>query len=215
MLKQALEETERVAIAKIALRDREHLCALESSNGFILLNTLNWPDEIRSTEGLKGLDSDVKINPKELAMAKVLIESLADEFDPARYRDDYHEALMKVVEAKLEGKVVEGHKRGEAVVLDVARGAIELGVKWISLYAFSTENWKRSPDEVRFLMNFNRDVIHRRVHELDALGVRVRWAGRLPRLWRSVVNELKIAEQRTKGNDVRALQNLLNRIAVS
>jgi undecaprenyl diphosphate synthase len=97
---------------------------------------------------------------------------------------------------------VEGHKRGEAVVLDVARGAIEIGVKWLSLFAFSTENWKRSPDEVRFLMGFNRDVIHRRVDELDALGVRVRWAGRQPRLWRSVVNELRVAEERTKNNDV-------------
>jgi undecaprenyl diphosphate synthase len=105
---------------------------------------------------------------------------------------------------------VEGHKRGEAVVLDVARGAIEIGVKWISLYAFSTENWKRSPDEVRFLMNFNRDVIHRRVDELDELGVRVRWAGRRPRLWRSVVNELQVAEERTKNNDVLNLTMCVN-----
>ncbi|HEY1571573.1 MAG TPA: isoprenyl transferase [Pseudonocardiaceae bacterium] len=105
---------------------------------------------------------------------------------------------------------VEGHKRGEAVVLDVVRGAIEIGVKWISVYAFSTENWKRSPDEVRFLMNFNRDVIHRRVDELDALGVRVRWAGRLPKLWRSVVNELKIAEERTQNNDVVNLTMCVN-----
>jgi undecaprenyl diphosphate synthase len=105
---------------------------------------------------------------------------------------------------------VEGHKRGEAVVLDVTRGAIEIGVKWLSVYAFSTENWKRSPDEVKFLMEFNRDVIHRRVEELDALGVRVRWAGRLPKLWRSVVNELKIAEERTKNNDVMNLTMCVN-----
>jgi undecaprenyl diphosphate synthase len=105
---------------------------------------------------------------------------------------------------------IEGHKRGEAVVLDVAKGAIELGVQWLSLYAFSTENWKRSPDEVRFLMNFNRDVIHRRVDELDELGVRIRWAGRQPRMWRSVVNELKIAEERTKGNKVLNLTMCVN-----
>jgi undecaprenyl diphosphate synthase len=105
---------------------------------------------------------------------------------------------------------IEGHKRGEAVVLDVARGAIEIGVQWLSLYAFSTENWKRSPDEVRFLMNFNRDVIHRRVDELDELGVRIRWAGRQPRLWRSVVNELKIAQERTKYNDVLNLTMCVN-----
>jgi undecaprenyl diphosphate synthase len=105
---------------------------------------------------------------------------------------------------------VEGHKRGEAVVLDVARGAIELGVKWISLYAFSTENWKRSPDEVKFLMNFNRDVIHRRTDELDEMGVRIRWAGRKPKLWPSVVNELQKAEERTKNNDVLNLTMCVN-----
>jgi undecaprenyl diphosphate synthase len=104
----------------------------------------------------------------------------------------------------------EGHKRGEAVVLDVVKGCIEIGVKWLSVYAFSTENWKRSPEEVRFLMNFNRDVIHRRVDELDALGVHVRWAGRLPRLWRSVVNELKIADERTKNNEVLNLTMCVN-----
>lgn len=105
---------------------------------------------------------------------------------------------------------VEGHKRGEQVVLELARGAIEVGVQWLSLYAFSTENWKRSPDEVRFLMGFNRDVIRRRVDELDELGVRVRWAGRRPKLWRSVVRELQSAEQRTAGNDVMNLTMCVN-----
>ncbi|RKT82764.1 undecaprenyl diphosphate synthase [Saccharopolyspora antimicrobica] len=105
---------------------------------------------------------------------------------------------------------IEGHKRGEAVVLELARGAIELGVKWLSLYAFSTENWKRSPDEVRFLMGFNRDVIARRVDELDEMGVRVRWAGRKPKLWRSVVNQLQDAEERTKNNEVMNLTMCVN-----
>jgi undecaprenyl diphosphate synthase len=105
---------------------------------------------------------------------------------------------------------VEGHKRGEAVVVEVARGCIELGVKWLSLYAFSTENWRRSPDEVRFLMGFSRDVIHHRTDELDAMGVRVRWAGRRPRLWRSVINELEVAAERTKHNDVLNLAMCIN-----
>jgi undecaprenyl diphosphate synthase len=105
---------------------------------------------------------------------------------------------------------IEGHKRGEAVVLELARGAIEIGVKWLSLYAFSTENWKRSPDEVRFLMGFNRDVIRRRVDELDALGVRVRWSGRRPKLWRSVIRELEAAEVRTADNDVMNLTMCVN-----
>lgn len=105
---------------------------------------------------------------------------------------------------------IEGHKRGEAVVLELAKGAIELGVTWLSLYAFSTENWKRSPEEVRFLMGFNRDVIHRRVDELDELGVRVRWAGRRPKLWRSVVSELQKAEVRTRNNDIMNLTMCVN-----
>ncbi len=105
---------------------------------------------------------------------------------------------------------VEGHKRGEAVVLELARGAIELGVQWLSLYAFSTENWKRSPEEVKFLMGFNRDVIRRRVDELDEMGVRVRWSGRSPKLWRSVVNELKSAEKRTMKNQVMNLTMCVN-----
>ena len=57
---------------------------------------------------------------------------------------------------------IEGHRRGEASLMDVAWGCLEVGVRWLSAYAFSTENWKRSPDEVRFLMGFNRDVIRRR-----------------------------------------------------
>jgi undecaprenyl diphosphate synthase len=83
-------------------------------------------------------------------------------------------------------------------------------VRWLSAYAFSTENWKRSPDEVRFLMGFNRDVIRRRVDEMHAMGVRVRWAGRRPRLWRSVVRELERAEQLTAGNGVLTLTMCVN-----
>lgn len=103
-----------------------------------------------------------------------------------------------------------GHEAGEAVLFDVIEGAIEIGVKHLSVYAFSTENWRRSPDEVRFLMGFNRDVIHRRRDQLDALGVKVRWAGRTPKLWRSVINELKVAEEQSKDNDVITLQFCVN-----
>jgi undecaprenyl diphosphate synthase len=104
----------------------------------------------------------------------------------------------------------EGHKRGEAALFDVVEGCIELGVRNLSAYAFSTENWKRSPDEVRFLMGFNRDVIRRRRDEMHALGVRVRWAGRRPKLWRSVIRELEEAEELTRGNDVMTLTMCVN-----
>lgn len=95
-----------------------------------------------------------------------------------------------------------GHEAGEPALLDVIEGAVELGIPWLSAYAFSTENWRRSPDEVRFLMGFNRDVIHRRRDYLTELGVRVRWLGRRPRLWKSVIDELETAEEMSRHNAV-------------
>jgi undecaprenyl diphosphate synthase len=103
-----------------------------------------------------------------------------------------------------------GHTEGESSLFDVVEGAIEIGVSWLSAYAFSTENWKRSPDEVRFLMGFNRDVIRRRRDDMHAMGVRVRWAGRRPRLWKSVIDELEIAEEMTRDNDVLTLTMCVN-----
>jgi len=103
-----------------------------------------------------------------------------------------------------------GHERGEAVLMDVVCGCIELGVQHLSAYAFSTENWRRSPDEVRFLMGFNRDVIRRRRDEMHEMGVRVRWAGRRPRLWRSVIRELETAEELTAANTVLTLTMCVN-----
>ncbi|WP_333769630.1 isoprenyl transferase [Streptomyces sp. IBSBF 2435] len=104
----------------------------------------------------------------------------------------------------------EGHKVGEGVVLDVLKGCLEIGVKNLSLYAFSTENWKRSPEEVRFLMNFNRDVIRRRRDEMDELGIRIRWVGRMPKMWKSVVQELQVAQEQTVGNDAMTLYFCVN-----
>jgi undecaprenyl diphosphate synthase len=104
----------------------------------------------------------------------------------------------------------EGHARGEFALLDVVHGALEMGIKWISVYAFSTENWRRSPDEVRFLMGFNRDVLLRRRDELNDLGVRVRWSGRRPRLWKSVISELETAEKLTRNNSTLNLTMCVN-----
>ncbi|MET9345820.1 isoprenyl transferase [Streptomyces termitum] len=104
----------------------------------------------------------------------------------------------------------EGHKVGAEQVLDVLQGAIEMGVGSISLYAFSTENWKRSPEEVRFLMNFNRDFIRKSRDQLDSLGVRVRWVGRMPKLWKSVAKELQVAQEQTKDNTKLTLYFCMN-----
>ncbi|WP_285730908.1 isoprenyl transferase [Nocardiopsis sp. ATB16-24] len=104
----------------------------------------------------------------------------------------------------------EGHKAGESSLFDVIEGALEMGIPNLSAYAFSTENWKRSPDEVRFLMGFNRDTIRRRRDELHARGVRIRWAGRSGRLWKSVVKELRDAEEMTRDNTAMTLQFCVN-----
>ena len=103
-----------------------------------------------------------------------------------------------------------GHEAGEASLLDMVHGAIEVGVKELSAYAFSTENWRRSPEEVKFLMGFNRDVIRRRRDEMNDLGVKIQWVGRSQRLWSSVINELQEAEELTKNNKVLTLNMCVN-----
>ena len=105
---------------------------------------------------------------------------------------------------------IEGHRAGEASLMDVLYGAMQLGISTVSAYAFSTENWRRSPEEVRFLMGFNKDVIRRRRDELAELGVRIRWAGRRRRLWRSVIDQLVDAEEYTRDNDRLTLQFCVN-----
>ena len=98
-------------------------------------------------------------------------------------------------------KRTEGHKVGEEKLMDAVDACIELGgVEWLSAYAFSTENWKRSPSEVHFLMNFTRDVLRRQRDELHAKNVRVVWCGRRPKLWGSVIEELEVAQELTKHN---------------
>ena len=104
----------------------------------------------------------------------------------------------------------EGHKAGEQALLDVLAGAIEAGVKHVTAYAFSTENWKRSPDEVRFLMGYNKEVLRRRRDLLNSWNVRIRWAGRTPKLWPSVISELKSAEELTAKNNGLTLTMAVN-----
>lgn len=104
----------------------------------------------------------------------------------------------------------EGHRAGEAALLDVVAGAIEMGIPYISAYAFSTENWKRSPDEVAFLMRFSSEVLERQLETLKSWGVRIRWAGRRPKLWKSVITLLEKCEAETKNNTVCTLTMCVN-----
>jgi|TARA_B110000259_G_scaffold157605_1_gene179580 undecaprenyl diphosphate synthase len=94
----------------------------------------------------------------------------------------------------------EGHRAGEAALLEAVAGATSAGVENLTAYAFSTENWKRSTDEVKFLMGYNKDVLRRRRDLLMDWNVRIRWSGEERKLWPSVVRELRIAEEMTKNN---------------
>ena len=95
----------------------------------------------------------------------------------------------------------EGHAAGETALLDVVNGALEIGIKWITLYAFSTENWRRPPDEVRYLMNFNQSLLMRRAEELNEKGVQIRFAGRRDwRVPRRVLKRMDESVELTKRN---------------
>src|SRR3972149_4115495 len=103
LLMQTLRKSQRVAIGKIALRNKEHLCTLRPQNGALVLETMFYADEIRSTEELKLPGEDVKLSQRELEMADALVELLAEPFDATKYKDDYRLALMSVIESKLQG----------------------------------------------------------------------------------------------------------------
>ncbi len=105
LLRDALEQSGRVAVVKVALRNRESLAALRVRDGVFVLETMLWPDEVR-TPDFGFLDEEVEVRPQELAMAGSLIETLTGEFDPSQYKDTYREALQAVIEAKVEGREV-------------------------------------------------------------------------------------------------------------
>jgi DNA end-binding protein Ku len=105
LLRDALEESGKVAIAQVALRQRESLAILRVREGVIVLETLLWPDEVR-TPDFAFLDDDIEVRPQELRMAESLIDSMTVDFDPDEYHDSYREAVLELVAAKTEGREV-------------------------------------------------------------------------------------------------------------
>jgi DNA end-binding protein Ku len=106
LLKEALQEVGKVAVGKIALRDREHMATMRPFQKGMIVNSLHWPDEIRSMDELNLPEEEVKIDKREMAMAKMLIENLTDEFDPSRYHDEYREAIVRIAQAKADGQEI-------------------------------------------------------------------------------------------------------------
>lgn len=105
----------------------------------------------------------------------------------------------------------EGHQRGEEALFDAVEGALAVGLRWMTVYAFSTENWRRPPSEVRFIMWFNRDLLQRRAVELDERGVRVRFIGRKRRpIPKSLLRIMADTERLTAHNTRMTLQIAFN-----
>lgn len=127
LLRQALQQTERAAVAKVAIRDKESLCLVRPYQDVLSMETMFYANEIRSTQGLAA--DAVKVSPKELQMAVSLIENLSDSFEPDRYQDDYQAALKQVIDAKVEGAPLPEAplERGEKVVdlMEALRASIE------------------------------------------------------------------------------------------
>jgi undecaprenyl diphosphate synthase len=105
----------------------------------------------------------------------------------------------------------EGHAAGEEALFDTVEGALDIGLQWLTVFAFSTENWKRPPSEVRYLMNFNRGILRRHRDDLHARGARIRFTGRENwRVPRSVLREMDIAREMTRDNKAMTLTIAFN-----
>jgi DNA end-binding protein Ku len=105
LLREALEQSGKIAIAQVALRQRESLAILRARDGVLVLETLLWPDEVRVPD-FAFLSDTIEVRPQELKMAESLIESMTLDFDPDEYHDSYREALQELVAAKVEGREV-------------------------------------------------------------------------------------------------------------
>jgi DNA end-binding protein Ku len=124
LFRDALERSGRVAVAKVAIRQREALAALRVHEGVLVLETLLWPNEVREPD-FKFLDEDVDIRSQELKMAASLIDTMTEDFDPSLYKDAYREALEALVQAKIEGNEVV-RPAGTAIPSDAAGGPADL-----------------------------------------------------------------------------------------
>jgi DNA end-binding protein Ku len=107
LLKTVLAEGDLQAVCKIVLKDREQLAALDPFGPTMLLSTLYWPDEVRDVADLDIPEEEAEFKPAEVAMARQLVEALTGEFEPERYRDEYREALLQVIDSKVDGQPVE------------------------------------------------------------------------------------------------------------
>ncbi|HET7028770.1 MAG TPA: Ku protein [Candidatus Limnocylindrales bacterium] len=104
LLREVLKERGLSAVCKVVIKDREALGAIDPYENTMMLSTLHWPDEIRSTKELDLPDEAPEFKPAEMKMAEQLVSAMTGAFDASQYKDEYREALMEVIEAKVEGR---------------------------------------------------------------------------------------------------------------
>ena len=120
LLRQALQETSRVAVAKVTIRSKERLATLRVYDGTLVLETMYWPDEIRSTDSLELPGGRADPSPREMSMARSLVENLSSRFRPERYQDRYRIALQELIERKMAGEARNVKRRKpQAKVIDL------------------------------------------------------------------------------------------------
>jgi DNA end-binding protein Ku len=119
LLREAMADDGKVALAKVAFRDKEHLATLRLRDNVFVLETMFWPDEIR-TPGFDVLDEEVQVRPQEVRMARSLIESLTADFEPEEFRDEYRAALEELVAKKVQGEEITYSEEAEpSTVVDL------------------------------------------------------------------------------------------------
>jgi len=128
LLRQVLAEQGKTAICKIVLKDREQLAALNPYTKTMLLTTLHWPDEIRSLDELNIPDDEIDVKPAERKMAEQLVSSMTGEFKPEEFKDNYREALMAVIEAKVAGEAPAPAQKVEPTRIGDLMAALEASV---------------------------------------------------------------------------------------
>jgi DNA end-binding protein Ku len=145
LFRDALERSGRVAVAKVAIRQREALAALRVRDDVLVLETLLWPDEVRAPD-FKFLDEDVDIRSQELKMAASLIDTMTEDFDPSLYKDSYREALEALVQAKIEGNEVV-RPAGAAIPASAPGGPADLAETLRASVAAAKANRKDAKDD--------------------------------------------------------------------
>ncbi|MBS4031138.1 MAG: Ku protein [Clostridiales bacterium] len=133
LLRKAMEETGKIAVAKVVIRNKESLAVIRGYENLLVMETVFYPDEIRNPELLPGFEREIKLHDNELKMARELIENLATEFVPDKYDDEYRKKLLELIRSKIEGEEIaipETQTKGKVVdLMEALKASVEMAKK--------------------------------------------------------------------------------------